>query len=274
MFAKFVVKRVKSKNTCEMKKILYFIAALSFCLNTFQSSAQKTTPIKVAVSLASPNYINWIHRADATVETIDMKSMPVAQAVKLLETCKGLVLTGGEDVYPAYYGKADELSRCSTNPSRDTLELALIRKALKMKIPIVGICRGEQLLNVSQGGTLIVDIPTDYSKKVVHQMDDYLKCFHNVNTVKGSLLDQICKTQNGIVTSNHHQAVKKLAPSFKVAARADDNLIESIQWLNPKGKSFLIAVQWHPERMDSLSPLSMPIAQRFSQEAYKYKAKK
>jgi putative glutamine amidotransferase len=77
-----------------------------------------------------------------------------------------------------------------------------------------------------------------------------------------------------MVTSNHHQAVKKLASSFKVAAYANDSIIESIQWLKPTGKSFLIAVQWHPERMDSLSPLSRPIAQRFIKEAYLYKVKK
>lgn len=257
-----------------MKSSVLIIAVLLLGFTAFKVSAQKAAPIKVALSEASPNYINWVHRTDATVETIDMKSMPVGKAVKLLESCNGLILTGGEDVFPAYYGKAEELSRCSTNPIRDTLELALIKEALKLKIPIVGICRGQQLLNVSQGGTLIVDIPSDYSKKIVHQQDDYLHCFHNVNTVKGSLLTQICKADSGMVASNHHQAVKKLAPSFKVAAYANDSIIESIQWLKPTGKSFLIAVQWHPERMDSLSPLSTPIAQRFIKEAYLYKVKK
>lgn len=257
-----------------MKKSTFIITVLLFGLSIFQASAQNAAPIKVALSEASTNYENWIHRTDAAVVTIDMKSMPVSKAVKLLESCSGLVLTGGEDVNPAYYGKVDESSRCSMSPKRDTLELALIKKALDLKIPIVGICRGQQLLNVSQGGTLIVDIPTDYGKKVVHQQDDWQHCFHNVNTVKGTLLIQICKADSGMVTSNHHQAVKKLAPSFKAAAYANDGIIESIQWLDPKGKSFLLAVQWHPERMDSFSPLSTPIAQRFIKEAYLYKVKK
>jgi putative glutamine amidotransferase len=257
-----------------MKRSALIITALLFSLLTFEVSAQKATPLKIALSLASSNYIDWVHRADASAETIDMKAMPVAKAVKLLETCNGLILTGGEDVLPAYYGEADQLSRCSTNPARDTLEFALIKKALELKIPIVGICRGQQILNVSQGGTLIVDIPSDYGKKVIHQQDDYLKCFHNVKTVKGSLLAQICKVDSGLVTSNHHQAVKKIAPAFKVAAYANDGIIESIQWRKPKGKSFLIAVQWHPERMDSLSPLSMPIARRFVEKAYLVQRKK
>ena len=257
-----------------MKRSILIITVLLFGLFTFEATAQKATPLKIALSLASSNYIDWVHRADASAETIDMKAMPVNQAVKLLEVCNGLILTGGEDVLPAYYGEADELSRCSTNPSRDTLEFALIKKALELKIPIVGICRGQQILNVSQGGTLIVDIPSDYGKKIVHQQADYLQCFHNVNTVKGSLLKQICKADSGMVTSNHHQAVKKIAKSFKVAAYANDSIIESIQWRNPKGKSFLIAVQWHPERMDTLSPLSMPIARRFIKEATQYSAKK
>jgi len=257
-----------------MRKSISNITVIIICLLSFTTTAQTTSGLKIALSLASPNYVNWIHRADAKAEPIDMGTMTVNQAVKILESCNGLVLTGGEDVFPAYYGKPEELSRCSTNPKRDSLELALIKKALELKIPIVGVCRGQQLLNVSQGGTLIVDIPTDYSKKVVHQMDDYLKCFHNVNTVKGSLLKQVCKVDSGQVTSNHHQAVKKIANAFKVGAYANDGLIESIQWKNPKGKSFLLAVQWHPERMDSLSPLSMPIARRFIQEANLYKFKK
>lgn len=257
-----------------MKRSILIITVLLFSLFTFETSAQKAAPLKIALSVASSNYIDWVHRADATAETIDMKSMPVAKAVKLLETCNGLIMTGGEDVFPAYYGKAEELSRCSTNPARDTLEFALIKKALELKIPIVGICRGQQILNVSQGGTLIVDIPSDYGKKVVHQQTDYLQCFHNVNTVQGSLLKQISKADNGMVASNHHQAVKRLAPSFKVAAYANDSIIESIQWKKPKGKSFLIAVQWHPERMDTLSPLSMPIVRRFIKEASQYKVKR
>lgn len=257
-----------------MKRSILIITTLLFGLITFEASAQKAAPLKIALSLATSNYIDWVHHADATVETIDMKSMPVNQAVKLLESCNGLILTGGEDVFPAYYGKPDELSRCSTNPVRDTLEFALIKKALKLKIPIVGICRGQQILNVSQGGTLIVDIPSDYSKKVTHQQDDYLHCFHNVNTIHSSLLKQISQADSGMVASNHHQAVKKLASSFKVAAYANDSIIESIQWRKPKGKSFLIAVQWHPERMDTLSPLSTPIARRFIKEAYQYKVKK
>ncbi|MDP4289965.1 MAG: gamma-glutamyl-gamma-aminobutyrate hydrolase family protein [Bacteroidota bacterium] len=254
-----------------MNRTLLIAVVLMFELITSGTFAQKASPLKVALSMASQNYIDWVHRADATVETIDMKSLPVNQAVKLLVTCNGLILTGGEDVYPTFYGKADEAYRCTTNPARDTLEFALIEKALELKIPIIGICRGQQILNVSQGGNLIVDIPEDYSKKIVHKQEDYLNCYHNINTVKGSLLKQISKSDSGMVTSNHHQAVKTLAAPFKAAAYANDSIIESFQWVKPKGKSFLIAVQWHPERMDSLSPLSMPIVRRFIREAYRYK---
>ncbi len=88
------------------------------------------------------------------------------------------------------------------------------------------------------------------------------------------MLKEICKADSGMVTSNHHQAVKRLAASFKVGAYANDSIIESIQWKKSKGKSFLIAVQWHPERMDTLSPFSMPIVRKFIKEAYRYKEKK
>jgi putative glutamine amidotransferase len=119
-----------------------------------------------------PNYENWIHHADNSVILIDFKKMPVDSAKKVLLTCDGLLLTGGEDVVPSYYGKAADSLRCSTNPQRDSLEFALIQLAIKTGMPILGVCRGEQILNVALGGTLIIDIPTDHPSTVKHQMED------------------------------------------------------------------------------------------------------
>jgi gamma-glutamyl-gamma-aminobutyrate hydrolase PuuD len=130
---------------------------------------------------------------------------------------------------------------------------------MRLIMPVFGVCRGQQILNVALGGTLIIDIPTDHPGKVIHQQEDYLSCFHLVTLVKGSQLHNISKSDTGSVTSNHHQAIEKVAPGLKIVAWTTDSIPEAIEWSDPAGKPFLIAVQWHPERMDAKSPLSMPL---------------
>jgi len=230
-------------------------------------SGCKSKPIekslRIALSSGSENYINWVHRGDSLAEIIDMKGMKVDSALKLLSTCDAIIFTGGEDVVPAYYGKGYDSARCQSNPGRDTLEFALIKESMRLKMPVFGVCRGQQIINVALGGTLIIDIPTDHPGKVIHQQDDYLRCFHVVSVAKGSQLQNITKADTGSVTSNHHQAIEKAAPGIKIVAWTVDSIAEAIERLNPDGKPFLMAVQWHPERMDANSPLSMPLMKAF-----------
>src|ERR1035437_1282100 len=159
-------------------------------------------PLRIGLSFSMPNYENWIHHADNSVVLIDFKKIPIDSAKNLLATCDGLLLTGGEDVVPAYYGKAADSLRCTTNPHRDSLEFALIQLAIKMQLPILGVCRGEQILNVALGGTLIIDIPKDHPSTVIHQLEDYTKCYHPVHLGNTSNLKTICGVANGMVTSN------------------------------------------------------------------------
>lgn len=231
-------------------------------------------PLRIALSKGSENYINWVHRGDSLVEIIDMQGMQIGLAVKLLTTCDGIVFTGGEDVVPAYYGKEFDTARCESNPSRDSLEFALIHESMKLKMPVLGICRGQQILNVALGGTLIVDIPADHPGKVIHQCEDYLNCFHTVNILKGSQLQMISKVDTGTVSSNHHQAVEKLAPGMRITAYSADSIPEAMEWENAPEKPFFIAVQWHPERMDVKSPLSMPLIDAFLHAATGFRKQK
>ncbi len=245
-----------------------------FMLFTGCKSSSNGKPLRIALSSGTENYVNYIHRSDSLAEIIDLKGMQTDSALKLLASCDAILFTGGEDVVPAYYGKASDSARCESNPGRDTLELALIREARRLQMPVFGICRGQQILNVELGGTLIVDIPTDHPGNVKHQIEDYLKCYHSVNVVAGSRLHGITKADTGMVTSNHHQAVEKLAPGLRIVAWSNDSIPESIEWTEPEGKPFFIAVQWHPERMDAKSPLSMPLMKAFLEAAITFRERK
>ncbi len=244
------------------------IIAMALLAGIATSMGCKSIPdkkhLRIALSWGSENYINWVHRGDSTVEIINMKEMDSDSALKELATCDGIVFTGGEDVAPYYYGKEADSARCKINAGRDTLEFLLFKESMRLKMPVLGICRGQQLLNVAFGGTLIVDIPADRPGDVKHQIiEDYLKCFHTVTLEKNSLLHTIAGVDTGTVNSNHHQAIEKLAPGMRITAWSTDGIPESMEWSAPAGKPFFLAVQWHPERMDTESPLSMPLIRAF-----------
>jgi putative glutamine amidotransferase len=234
----------------------------------------------IAVTKASMNYTNWLKANNPGIVLVDMYKMDVATALKKLESCSGIVVTGGEDVQPGMYGKASQTMLCKEmDPRRDTLEIRLIGKAIRMDMPILGICRGEQIINVTLGGTLIVDIPTHFSSMptiekrnagLQHQCEDYLKCFHTVKTTPGSVLQSIVKSDTGFVTSNHHQAIDKIAPELRANATSSDGIIEGIEWVEPEGRSFLMAVQWHPERMDPSNAFSGLVLTEFMNQVKAY----
>jgi putative glutamine amidotransferase len=240
-------------------------------LASFYSAYAGKKPVLVAVSKSAPNYVRWLKKVDSTILLVNMFDLETDSALVKLEECSGLLLTGGEDIHPDRYGKIGQEKNCTEiDIHRDSLEFALIRKALTMQMPIFGICRGEQIMDVVLGGTLIIDIPSCIQKQnavpVVHQCSDYLKCYHSVTLVHSSLLGKITGIDTGSVTSNHHQAVDRLAPGIRSNAISADGLIEGIEWENPPGKSFLIGVQWHPERMDFNNGLSGKLALEFFQQ--------
>ena len=234
-------------------------------------------PLVIAISKASPiesygNYIRWLKSVDSGVICLDMYNTTLDSALLMLESCSGLLLSGGPDVFPGRYEKATDSLRCGIiDFKRDSLEVALIEAAMANEMPVLGICRGEQLLNVYLGGSLVIDIPSHYDTTIVHRCDDYLNCFHNVNVEKNSLLYKITGTKHGTVTTNHHQAADRIASGLKVSARSDDGLVEAIEYENPADHAFLLGVQWHPERMTPDNKLSLPIAERFLQECIKYR---
>ncbi|MHB8178201.1 MAG: gamma-glutamyl-gamma-aminobutyrate hydrolase family protein [Vulcanimicrobiaceae bacterium] len=159
----------------------------------------------------------------------------------------GLVLTGGGDVAPERYGRADAAPHCrDIDPERDRDEWAILDALASHPLPTLAICRGAQLLNVYHGGTLIPNLDT----AAAHAWDAGADRYHRIEIVAGSLLHELAET-GAQVNSAHHQAVDALAPPFAASAFAPDGCLEAYEWRDTGGKPWLLAVQWHPERYPS-----------------------
>lgn len=160
-----------------------------------------------------------------------------------LEGVSGLLLTGGEDVNPALYGEAPHPKTEKPDHERDAIECVLLDQALERDLPVFGICRGLQLMNVCLGGTLVQHLESA-GRHAVSTSDAGLPA-HQARVEPGTLLASIADAPSLPVNSRHHQAIKRLAPSLRIAAHDDqDGIIEAVEY---PGKRFVVAVQWHPE---------------------------
>ncbi|MGA3038250.1 MAG: gamma-glutamyl-gamma-aminobutyrate hydrolase family protein [Vulcanimicrobiaceae bacterium] len=221
--------------------------------------------IRIGISYAPqtgpyPRYIEAVRSAAARlaldVDVIDLWGHP-EEVVRV----DGIIFTGGGDVAPDRFGKADEIDQCEgIKLPRDDHEFAMCTTATERELPILGICRGEQLLNVHFGGTLVTHIATanDHVKR-----EDGADAYHPIVTVPGSEIARLASAERADVNSSHHQAVDRLAEPFVVTARAGDGTVEAFEWAEPDGKPFLLAVQWHPERMDQSDAMAGPIFEQF-----------
>jgi gamma-glutamyl-gamma-aminobutyrate hydrolase PuuD len=162
---------------------------------------------------------------------------------------KGLLLVEGEDIEPKHYKARPENFEHleKIHPLKDKIEIKLIRHALREKIPILGICRGSQLLNVVCGGTLYGDVPKEKNSPLMHiNYDHYDTYRHPISIVAGSPLETWYQRKELLVNSYHHQGVRDLARRFKPMAYAEDGLVEAYH--DPKA-DFVVGLQFHPERM-------------------------
>ena len=163
----------------------------------------------------------------------------------LFKLLDGLIITGGNfDINPKIYGKDKKISGIIKN-DRTNFEISICKKFLNSSKPILGICGGEQLLNVVCGGTLIQDIKKNKEIQIEHeQTNPRNQTSHAVNIIKNTLLNKILKKNNFKVNSAHHQAVSKLGKNIIISGYADDGIIESIEHTKHE---WCIGVQWHPE---------------------------
>lgn len=165
-----------------------------------------------------------------------------------LDAVDGLLFTGGEDIHPSFYGEVLQ-ERCGEiDQDRDPFEIELAKAALSRHLPILGICRGIQLFNVVMGGSLYQDLSYRPGTAEHHNApkEKRYELIHPVKLVPESRLYQILGSLEFEVTSTHHQVIKELAPGLKVSALASDGVIEGVE---AEDYPFLLAVQWHPERM-------------------------
>jgi putative glutamine amidotransferase len=189
----------------------------------------------------------------------------IAEAVR---RCDGVLLTGGDDIDPKLY--APELPEAlaktsrSHDAERDVWEKLLIEEVFQQRKPLFAICRGQQMLNVALGGTLLVDIASQVPNALNHnQMARKTEPVHTVSVAAGSLLANITGETALGVNSTHHQAVGRVADPLRAVAHSADGVIEALELKDPGLLPFLLAVQFHPERMIDRSALFLPLFSRF-----------
>ncbi len=195
------------------------------------------------------NYTHALAAAGAAPIAIPL-DLPEEALRAIFERLDGLCLAGGDDVDPEFYSEARHPSLGRVDLARDATELALARWALASRLPILGICRGIQLLNVAAGGSLYQDIAAQVPGALKHDYhpanSPWERPTHSTSLAEGSRLAEICGRRELRTNSFHHQAVKQVAPGFDAVAWAEDGIVEGIE---ASDQPFALGVQWHPEGM-------------------------
>lgn len=194
------------------------------------------------MQVVQPGYLESLDKAGAIGLMLPLTDRD-EDIARYVELCDGFLFVGGPDIEPWRYGQ-ELLDVCGPqNVARDVIEIKLLQAALAANKPILGVCRGIQLLNVVLGGTLYQDLPSQYSDKTPHRMDPpYNRSIHGIRVVEGTPLANLPAITGA--NSRHHQAILDLAPGLEVMAYSEDDIIEAVRMPD---KKFVWAVQWHPE---------------------------
>jgi len=194
-------------------------------------------------------------------------------AAVLLSKLDGVLLSGGGDIDPNYFGEEPLPGNGNIDPLRDSFELKLTRMAMELGMPLLGICRGMQMLNVAAGGSVWQDIHIGIDKPLQHsQLAPRWYATHHINLVKGSLLERILGRNTVRVNSFHHQIINNLGENLVVSALASDNVIEAFECSGVE--SFALGVQFHPENMYLHCPCILSIFSSFIEACTQYLSSK
>lgn len=226
---------------------------------------RKKSTIRLAVPWIRPNYATWLHRLAPSVECTDFSDLDPEVLRREAAQYDALILTGGGDMQPALYGLPEAGIHCSgIDPLRDALEWKLTEIAFSARIPVFGICRGLQVVNVVHGGSLFPDIALYQGSGLKHkgEQDE----FHEVVLEAGSFAGLAAGSTHSSVNSAHHQSINRIAPGFRAVAESSDGIIEAMEYTGDPGM-VCQAVQWHPERMDPDHPLSILTGKLFLEKA-------
>lgn len=192
--------------------------------------------------LVADSYVGSVQRTGAVAILLPIDTRATAE---LLGRIDALLVVGGADLDPATYGAAREPATVATTPQRDEFEIAMLRGALERGLPVLGICRGMQVINVAFGGTLVQDLVTE---KGEHPHRKAVGTFegtdHVVTLTHGSLAARAAGETVHVVRCHHHQAIGKLGDGLVVSGRAADGVVEAVEAADGR---WLLGVQWHPE---------------------------
>lgn len=192
------------------------------------------------------DYVAAVEQSGARARVLEVSESPRA----VVEQVDGVLLTGGGDVDPVFYGEDRHPTVFDAEPGRDEFEIDLARRAMQADLPLLAICRGSQVLNVAAGGTLLQDIPSAISASLTHTIEQPKDCVaHEIRVLPhsrlhaalGPIVDSSCTCR---VNSRHHQSVGRLGERLIAAATAADGVIEAIEAPDAR---FCLGVQWHPE---------------------------
>ncbi len=248
--------------------LLIFTSVLSSCNNKEITKSNISNKKTIAITKAHGSndylqYKKWIHNYDSTIIIYDLYKLSLDSAKSVLNIVDGLIISGGPDENPHLYGEDSMAYLCqSPDNYRDSLEYLSIKTAYNKNLPILGVCRGLQILNVYFGGSLINDIPTQIDTTVKHNSATG-KTNHIINLYNNGYLYKLVNKDSIIVNSSHHQAIKVLSNNFIVNARSTDGIIESISLKEEvEFHNFFLGVQFHPECMNN-TLISDVIAKEF-----------
>ena len=205
-------------------------------------------------TVAQSKYMESLARAGAGMRWVELNDPE--QAVQDALTCDGLLLPGGGDMDPKFYGQ-ERIPACGEpNLLRDAAEPKLLRAFLAADKPVLGICRGIQVMNAVLGGDLYQDIkPFEHLPHNGHWAK-----VHTVTVRRGTLLSRILGQDTVLVNSQHHQAVDRVAPGFTLAALSEDGIVEAIE---KPDAGFCLGVQWHPEWLSDADPAMQSLFDAF-----------
>lgn len=224
------------------------------------------------ISICTWDYINAVMLSGGT--PLVMPNIEGEDNIDVIvKLADGILFSGGEDVHPKYFNEeiiADNMTMCD---KRDRFEMQLAKKVLPSDIPVLGICRGMQLLNIAAGGNIYQDIAMQYSTDLKHSNPQSRKSdiIHKVKLLGDTRLSSFYGSGLKGVNSFHHQAVKDLAPMLKASAYSVDGLLEAYEM---EGERFFVGVQWHPEMLFEKYPKEIKLFNDFIESAKAYKARR
>jgi len=192
-------------------------------------------------------YVEGVEGASGLAVVLPNSGDP-SSAPAYLERIDGLLLTGGDDVHPRFFAEAPHPRLDIVDERRDLFEIALLLAARERRMPVFGVCRGIQVMNVALGGDLYQDLPSQADSKVGHSQRTLDEGpWHDIEVRRGTRLAEILGEASTAVNSYHHQACRRVADGLSVTATAPDGVVEALE---DPGQPFFLGVQWHPEVLE------------------------